>query len=118
MLRVSYIEVYNEEINDLLAEHDGANLRILKDDPQKGAIIERLTEEIVASADQLVNVVARGESNRHYACTEMNATSSRSHTIYRLVIESKPPPEVCVRVHTCFVLHCTFMRACVHACCM
>ena len=64
-------------------------MRIMKDDPQKGAVIENLIEELVASPDQLINVVARGESNRHYACTEMNATSSRSHTIYRLIIESK-----------------------------
>lgn len=100
VLRVSYIEVYNEELNDLLSLEvgGGQNLRILKDDPQKGAVIEHLTEEIVSSAGQLVDVVARGESNRHYACTEMNATSSRSHTIYRLIIESKPPPEVVTEV--------------------
>jgi hypothetical protein len=47
----------------------------MKDDPVKGAVIEHLTEEIVASADQLVGVVARGENNRHFACTQMNAHS-------------------------------------------
>jgi hypothetical protein len=53
----------------------GINLRIMKDDPVKGAVIEHLTEEVVASADQLVGVVARGENNRHFACTNMNAHS-------------------------------------------
>ena len=48
-LKVSYLEVYNEEINDLLneSENEGQNLRILSEDPQKGAIIEKLTEESV-----------------------------------------------------------------------
>ena len=84
MLRASYLEVYNEKINDLLAGGEsGKNLRILADDPVKGAIIKDLTEEIVATREELLNVITRGEGNRHYGSTNMNANSSRSHTIYR-----------------------------------
>ena len=96
MLRVSYLEVYNEEINDLLQDDpkQGKNLKILKDDKDRGAIIAGLTEELVSSRQHLLDVVERGEGNRHYASTDMNATSSRSHTLYRLVLESKPPEEI------------------------
>jgi centromeric protein E len=92
LLRASYLEVYNEQINDLLAEDGlGKNLRIVADDPIKGAIIKDLSEEIVTSRDALAALIERGESNRHYGSTNMNANSSRSHTIYRLIVEAKRP---------------------------
>ena len=43
-LRVSYLEVYNEEINDLLG--DGRNLRIVSEDAARGAVIGGLVEEV------------------------------------------------------------------------
>jgi centromeric protein E len=43
----------------------------------------------VISAEQVFALVAAGEAHRHIGSTEMNANSSRSHTIFRLVIESK-----------------------------
>jgi hypothetical protein len=93
LVRVSYLEVYNEEIGDLLqGARKGRNLRVLRDDPAKGAIIENLTEEIVVTREQVLEVVARGEANRHYGATGVHAGSSRSHTIFRMVIESKAPP--------------------------
>ena len=85
-LKVSYLEVYNEEINDLLQE-GAVNLRIVSEDPVKGAVIERLTEEQVKTPTELLEVLKRGELQRSYGETKMNAESSRSHTIYRLVIE-------------------------------
>ena len=85
-LCVSYLEVYNEEINDLLQE-GAQNLRILSEDPVKGAVIERLIEEKVETPTELLEVLKRGELQRSYGETKMNAESSRSHTIYRLVIE-------------------------------
>jgi len=49
LVRVSYLEVYNEEVNDLLQDARngvGINLRILRDDPVKGAVVEGLTEKV------------------------------------------------------------------------
>jgi len=49
LVQVSYLEVYNEEVNDLLQDPGhgrGANLRILRDDPVKGAVVEGLTEKV------------------------------------------------------------------------
>lgn len=62
LVRLSYVEVYQEEINDLLqplASNRGRNLRILRDDPVKGAVIEGLLEEIVTSAEQVRCLRAR-----------------------------------------------------------
>lgn len=105
-LRVSYMEVYNEEINDLLGEgvvrdassevlvsidlfQASKNLRIVSEDAVRGAVIGGLTEELVRSPQELLEVLRRGEFNRSYGSTIMNAESSRSHTIYRLAIEAK-----------------------------
>lgn len=84
-LRVSYLEVYNEEINDLLS--DGRNLRIVSEDAAKGAVIGGLVEEVVKTPQDFMEVLQRGEASRSYASTNMNDQSSRSHTIYRVQIE-------------------------------
>lgn len=90
-LRVSYMEVYNEEINDLLGTDGEAskNLRIVSEDSIKGATIGNLVEELAESPKQLMELLQRGEHNRSYGSTAMNSDSSRSHTIYRLGIEVK-----------------------------
>ncbi|KAF2324234.1 hypothetical protein GH714_010965 [Hevea brasiliensis] len=78
LIRVSYMEIYNEEINDLFAVEN-----------QKLQIHESLEEEIVNNAEQVLELIATGEVNRHFGETNMNIRSSRSHTIFRMVIESK-----------------------------
>ena len=103
IIKVSYMEVYNEEINDLLGiiaqpktedeKKIGKNLKIEIDDPVRGAIIKGLVEETVTSDQEMMDVLLRGEHNRSYALTEMNAESSRSHVIYRLMIEVKDEAE-------------------------
>ena len=59
--KVSYFEVYNEEINDLLQRGpQGRNLKVLRDDPRKGAIIEGLSERAVTCVvDVATGAVAR-----------------------------------------------------------
>eukprot|EP01029_Cantina_marsupialis_P004333 TRINITY_DN1436_c0_g1_i1.p1 TRINITY_DN1436_c0_g1~~TRINITY_DN1436_c0_g1_i1.p1 ORF type:complete len:1150 (+),score=179.54 TRINITY_DN1436_c0_g1_i1:457-3906(+) len=89
MLRLSYLEVYNEEINDLLRKCDGKNLKIAADDKQKGAIIAGLVEELVFDCNQVYDIIKEGEENRHYGRTNMNEVSSRSHTVFRLILESR-----------------------------
>lgn len=64
------------------------NLRIVSEDAVKGAVIGGLTEDVVNTPEELLGVLRRGEENRSYGSTTMNAESSRSHTIYRLVVES------------------------------
>lgn len=88
LLKVAYLEVYNEEINDLLGDDvNSKNLRIVSEDAMRGAHIGGLNEVCVKTHDDFMAVLSRGEQNRSYAYTNMNAESSRSHTIYRVTIE-------------------------------
>jgi centromeric protein E len=88
-LLVSYMEVYNEEINDLLGVVGPAskNLRIVSEDAARGAVIGNLVEEVVKTPADFMEVLQRGEASRSYASTTMNAESSRSHTIYRVTVQ-------------------------------
>mmetsp|Transcript_12 Transcript_12/g.13 ORF Transcript_12/g.13 Transcript_12/m.13 type:complete len:818 (+) Transcript_12:117-2570(+) len=87
LLRVSYLEVYNESVNDLF-EPLSTNLKIF-DDPRNGPQIQGLEEKIVVTPEQVFALISSGEAQRHIGSTDYNKQSSRSHTIFRLVIESK-----------------------------
>ncbi|KAI3409037.1 Kinesin-like protein [Psidium guajava] len=86
LIRVSYMEIYNEEINDLLAV-ENQKLQI-HESLERGIFVAGLKEEIVNNEDQVLKLIESGEANRHFGETNMNARSSRSHTIFRMVIES------------------------------
>ncbi|KAL7596206.1 hypothetical protein Lser_V15G31095 [Lactuca serriola] len=87
LIRVSYMEIYNEEINDLFAV-ENQKLQI-HESLERGIFVAGLREEIVNSAEQVLKLIEMGEVNRHFGETNMNVRSSRSHTIFRMVIESK-----------------------------
>lgn len=91
LLRVSYFEIYNEVINDLLSP--GSTGLQIRESKSKGIYIENLREEIVLSPEQCMSLLAQGESHRHTSATNFNAVSSRSHTIFRVVAESKERQE-------------------------
>ncbi|KAH9299114.1 hypothetical protein KI387_030796, partial [Taxus chinensis] len=87
LLRMSYMEIYNEEINDLLApEHRKLQVH---ESLERGIFVAGLREEIVASPEHVLQLMESGESHRHIGETNMNVYSSRSHTIFRMVIESR-----------------------------
>ncbi|CAM6033347.1 unnamed protein product [Sphagnum compactum] len=87
LLRVSYMEIYNEEINDLLAP-EAQKLQI-HENVERGIFVAGLREEIVVSPEQVLELMEFGENHRHVGETNMNVYSSRSHTIFRMVIESR-----------------------------
>ncbi|CAA0837494.1 P-loop containing nucleoside triphosphate hydrolases superfamily protein [Striga hermonthica] len=87
LLRVSYLEIYNEVVNDLL-NPAGQNLRIRED--SQGVFIEGVKEEVVLSPAHALSLIAAGEEHRHVGSTNFNLQSSRSHTIFTLTIESSP----------------------------
>ncbi|RKP00714.1 hypothetical protein CXG81DRAFT_7471, partial [Caulochytrium protostelioides] len=87
LLRMSYIEIYNEVIKDLL-NPSNRNLKI-HETPDRDIFVGNLTEKVVTCGRDVAELIMTGESNRHVGQTNMNEHSSRSHTIIRVVIESR-----------------------------
>ncbi|KAL0698589.1 hypothetical protein Bca4012_054711 [Brassica carinata] len=85
LLRVSYLEIYNEVINDLL-DPTGQNLRVRED--SQGTYVEGIKEEVVLSPGHALSFIAAGEEHRHVGSNNFNLMSSRSHTLFTLMIES------------------------------
>ncbi|KAI8830939.1 P-loop containing nucleoside triphosphate hydrolase protein [Chytriomyces cf. hyalinus JEL632] len=85
-LKVSYLEVYNEVVNDLLSP-ENTNLKI-HEHMTRGVHVGGLTEESATCPADVQSIISRGEANRHFGGTNMNERSSRSHTILRILIES------------------------------
>ncbi|CAH9134506.1 unnamed protein product [Cuscuta epithymum] len=85
--RCSFLEIYNEQILDLL-DPSSVNLQI-REDTKKGIHVENLTEVEVTSARDVIQQLVQGAANRKVASTNMNRASSRSHSVFTCVIESK-----------------------------
>ncbi|XP_048340403.1 centromere-associated protein E-like [Sphaerodactylus townsendi] len=90
LLRISYMEIYNETIKDLLC-NDITKKKplVVREDINRTVYVEDLIEEVVVSPEEAMRWLQKGEKNRHYGETKMSAKSSRSHTIFRMIIESK-----------------------------
>ncbi|XP_064455061.1 uncharacterized protein LOC135366319 [Ornithodoros turicata] len=86
LLRISYLEIYKEDLYDLLDEAKNKNLQIRETDGQ--AFIANLSEVTVSSPEAILSTMKSGEKLRHFGETDMNQRSSRSHTIFRMIIES------------------------------
>lgn len=83
ILRASFVEIYNENIRDLLATRSGANEYIsIRVDPRRGVYCEA-EERMVSSYEQINALLKEGISRRTVEATAMNEHSSRSHTIFR-----------------------------------
>lgn len=89
LLRASYLEIWNEVVKDLL---EPSNVPQVRDDKRrrgaKGTTVQPLREEIVTSPAQVRELLARGQANRHVGATDWNERSSRSHTCFKVTIES------------------------------
>jgi centromeric protein E len=85
LIRISYLEVYKENIRDLL---NATTQPIRLFDGPNGLIIRGLKEEVVSSPEQVYSILAKGERRRQFGATHLNQHSSRSHVMVRLWIES------------------------------
>ncbi|KAB2073325.1 hypothetical protein ES319_A07G074700v1 [Gossypium barbadense] len=86
-IKISGLEIYNENVRDLLNSESGRNLKLL-DDPEKGTVVEKLVEETVSNDQHLRHLISICEAQRQVGETALNDTSSRSHQIIRLTIQS------------------------------
>lgn len=83
-VKVGYCEIYLEKIKDLL-DTGKVNLKV-HEDRTRGVYIADLTEEYVSSGDEVHQLMRYGTSNREVGSTQMNAGSSRSHSIFILTV--------------------------------
>ncbi|XP_042044372.1 kinesin-like protein KIN-7G, partial [Salvia splendens] len=88
VVKFTAMEIYNECVRDLLST-DNATLKLV-DDPERGTVVENLTEEILRDRDHLTELMFICQALRHNGDVSPNKLSLRSHQIIRLTIESSP----------------------------
>ncbi|XP_059546893.1 kinesin-like protein KIF17 isoform X1 [Myotis daubentonii] len=86
LVRASYLEIYNEDVRDLLGADTKQKLE-LKEHPEKGVYVKGLSMHTVHSVVQCERIMERGWKNRSVGYTLMNKDSSRSHSIFTISIE-------------------------------
>nr|XP_043608952.1 kinesin-like protein KIN-12B [Erigeron canadensis] len=85
--RCSFLEIYNEQITDLLNPSQ-RNLH-LREDTKTGVYVENLTEETICNMKDVTQLLKKGLSNRRTGATNLNIESSRSHSVFTCVVESR-----------------------------
>lgn len=101
-LKFWLLEIYNENIRDLLKfyKNDNNNNKNalentsneyldLREDPEKGIVVSNITEISVTNSNEMLKILKRGNRNRTQESTGANETSSRSHAILQVSIEYK-----------------------------
>ncbi|KAK0539877.1 Kinesin-like protein kip2 [Tilletia horrida] len=88
LIRVSYMEVYNEQLKDLLVPSNVPQIRDEARGGRRGTVVKPLQEEVVTTPAQVMALLALGQANRHVGATDWNERSSRSHTAFKMTIES------------------------------
>jgi len=99
LIRVSFLQLYRENVGDLLSPHAGSLQ--LREDPQRGVFVEGITEVTVRGPSEVWALAARGQRARATAATRINDVSSRSHAIFTVVVEQQvrhTPLHLCVYI--------------------
>ncbi|KAK4089841.1 hypothetical protein Purlil1_5944 [Purpureocillium lilacinum] len=87
-VEVSYLEIYNERVRDLLNPSTKGNLKV-REHPSTGPYVEDLAKLVVGSFQEIENLMDEGNKARTVAATNMNETSSRSHAVFTLMLTQK-----------------------------
>ncbi|XP_060684622.1 uncharacterized protein stard9, partial [Hemiscyllium ocellatum] len=105
-IEVSFLEIYNERVRDLLKRCDGNKpytLRV-REHPDKGPYVQGLSQHLVSDYKQLIELLEEGNSNRITAATHIHDASSRSHAIFTIhytqaILESHLPSEIVSKIN-------------------
>jgi kinesin family member 5 len=102
-ITTSFLQIYMEQITDLLApipfdnnrgsysarNHNASKTLTIREDPETGIFVHGLTLKKIRSKEELLNIVKRGARFRSTNSTTMNQTSSRSHAILQIFVEQR-----------------------------
>lgn len=86
-LKLSYLEIYNEMIRDLLST--APEVLEIREDPAKGMLVAGMSEMVASSKEQVTSAIRLGNKRRTTEPTMANETSSRSHAVLQIVVEHK-----------------------------
>jgi kinesin family protein 11 len=95
-VKCSFIELYNEELRDLLSTDDNVKLKIFEDNNKKGhsaTLVQGMEERHLKSATQGIQLLSEGSHKRQVAATKCNDLSSRSHTVFTITVYMKRTSE-------------------------
>ena len=87
IIKISYIEIYNEIIKDLLSNNNSNSIIELRNDPQKGTILQGVELKNVLNENEAFNIILKGNKKRTEKYTEFNENSSRSHAILQINLD-------------------------------
>ncbi|KAI4259702.1 MAG: hypothetical protein LQ352_000635 [Teloschistes flavicans] len=87
-IEVSYLEIYNERVRDLLNPSTKGNLKV-REHPSTGPYVEDLAKLVVRSFPEIQQLMDEGNKARTVAATSMNDTSSRSHAVFTLIVTQR-----------------------------
>lgn len=93
-VRCSFIELYNEELRDLLTPDENAKLKIFDDVSKKGhmsTMVQGVEERHITNAAEGIARLQEGSLRRQVAATKCNDLSSRSHTVFTITVHAKRP---------------------------
>ncbi len=91
LVKASYIEIYNEEVRDLLGDDPKARCEVKEN--KDGTYIKGLTVNVVKDSNSIASLMVHGNKNRSVGATLMNQTSSRSHSLFMVEVETAEPDE-------------------------
>ncbi|XP_051884022.1 uncharacterized protein stard9 isoform X3 [Pristis pectinata] len=105
-IEVSFLEIYNERVRDLLKRCEGNKpytLRV-REHPEKGPYVQGLSQHLVSDYKQLVQLLEEGIANRITAATHIHDASSRSHAIFTIhytqaILENNLPSEIVSKIN-------------------
>lgn len=86
LLRCSFLEIYNEEVRDLLGQGPSKALEV-REEKKKGTYVKDLTYTPLKSQEEIASCLGRGNINKHVRVTSMNEKSSRSHSLFTVYLE-------------------------------
>ena len=98
LVRASYLEIYQEEIRDLLCKDQKRRME-LKERPDTGVYVKDLSSFVCKSQSEIEHVMSVGNQNRKVGPTNMNEHSSRSHAIFIITVECSSPDENSGKAH-------------------
>nr|XP_020762400.1 stAR-related lipid transfer protein 9 isoform X2 [Odocoileus virginianus texanus] len=105
-IKVSFLEIYNERVRDLLKQSDQKktyNLRV-REHPEMGPYVQGLSQHVVTNYKQVIQLLEEGIANRITAATHVHEASSRSHAIFTIYytqafLENNLPSEIASKIN-------------------